>query len=241
MERLLLDRTTYLTADCADDDDTIAVADDSEPAPSFRVRIDQEILLVTAVDGAAWSITRGLEGTAPAAHLAGAAVPNVLTPAGLDAIIANAIAALPAYTINAVRQGGAPPELTTASEETIIFPGKAGDPLDWYDEDTGIFRPGIPGWWLAMIELTLLNNSEDRTALLSVADADTTFLLATTAQFAEAGRHLYVQNTAVFYCDGEGQGVKITCYLDSAANAYIYPQAKATHMQLRFIGTSPAP
>lgn len=241
MEHLLLDKTTYLTAQCADDDAEITVADTTNPPPSFRIRIDAEILLVTATAGATWSVTRGLEGTTPTVHPPGAAVPAVLTPGGLDQIIADALDAQPAHNITAYRQGGAPPSVETGSEVTIIFPGKVNDPNNWYDTDTGHFKPAIPGWWLAMVAVTLLDNGYPKTGYLSLATVATTFLLSTTAQHADAGTHLYMQNTATFYCDGDEDAVKITCLLDSTADASVYPQFKATHITYRYLGHNPPP
>jgi len=50
----------------------------------FRVICDAEIMLVTAGETTTtWTVTRGIEGTTPAAHAAGATVAHVLTAAGL--------------------------------------------------------------------------------------------------------------------------------------------------------------
>lgn len=56
------------------------------PAPNFRVRIDNELILVTAATGTTWTVTRGIEGTTAAAHAAGAAVVCVLTAGVLAAL-----------------------------------------------------------------------------------------------------------------------------------------------------------
>jgi hypothetical protein len=50
---------------------------------NFRVLIDGEILLVTAVSGNTFTVTRGAEGTTAAAHAGGAYVTHVLTAAAL--------------------------------------------------------------------------------------------------------------------------------------------------------------
>ena len=49
------------------------------PAPNFRVRIDNELMLVAATSGTTWTVTRGIEGTTAAAHAAGVSVVCVLT------------------------------------------------------------------------------------------------------------------------------------------------------------------
>jgi hypothetical protein len=52
------------------------------PAPDFRIRIDDELMLVTAV-GAEWTVSRGVEGTAAAPHQAGSPVIHLLTRGSL--------------------------------------------------------------------------------------------------------------------------------------------------------------
>lgn len=59
------------------------------PTGSFRIKIDGEILLVTGVAGATFTIARGMEGTTPATHAAGASVIHLLTKGGLEARVAN--------------------------------------------------------------------------------------------------------------------------------------------------------
>jgi type II secretory pathway pseudopilin PulG len=43
-------------------------------APPFRIKIDGEILLVTAINGGTWTVSRGQDNTAAAAHSSGATV-----------------------------------------------------------------------------------------------------------------------------------------------------------------------
>jgi hypothetical protein len=57
---------------------------------NFRIVIDAEIILVGARSGDTLSsLTRGVEGTAAAAHANGAAVAHVLTKGGMDAYLAS--------------------------------------------------------------------------------------------------------------------------------------------------------
>lgn len=73
-------------------------------APSsgqFRLRIENEILLVTAVSGTTFTVTRGVEGTTAASHADGATLKLVLTKGALeqkriDDVGAGAIASIPA-------------------------------------------------------------------------------------------------------------------------------------------------
>lgn len=52
---------------------------------NFRIRIDSEIILVTAVSGTTFTITRAQEGTTAAGHSGGATVTHVLTAGALEA------------------------------------------------------------------------------------------------------------------------------------------------------------
>lgn len=50
----------------------------------FRVLVDSEIFIVTAVSGTTWTVIRGAEGTTAATHLVGASVTHVLTAGSLE-------------------------------------------------------------------------------------------------------------------------------------------------------------
>jgi len=56
---------------------------------SFRIKIDDEILVVTAVAGNVFTVTRGAEGTPAVSHAAEATVRHLLTKGGLEARVAN--------------------------------------------------------------------------------------------------------------------------------------------------------
>jgi hypothetical protein len=56
---------------------------------NFRIKIDAEILIVTAVVGNTFTVTRGAEGTTAATHASGANVIHILTKGGLEARVAN--------------------------------------------------------------------------------------------------------------------------------------------------------
>lgn len=63
-------------------------------SPTFRVRVDDEIMVVTAVAGAVFSVTRGAEGTVAASHTAGATVTHVLTAGALQQMASDVAASL---------------------------------------------------------------------------------------------------------------------------------------------------
>jgi len=52
--------------------------------PEFRVRVGQELILITGVAGTTWTVTRGVEGTTATSHAAGTVVVAVLTGGSLD-------------------------------------------------------------------------------------------------------------------------------------------------------------
>lgn len=57
-------------------------------AGTFRVKVGDELMVVTGVSGTTFTVTRGAEGTTAATHGAGSAVKQVVTKAALDAALA---------------------------------------------------------------------------------------------------------------------------------------------------------
>ncbi|HEY4364474.1 MAG TPA: hypothetical protein VGN17_26145 [Bryobacteraceae bacterium] len=64
---------------------------------NFRILIDSEIMIVTAVSGTTWTVTRGAEGTTAASHTSGATINSILTAGALDAIRSN-LSGMAAYS-----------------------------------------------------------------------------------------------------------------------------------------------
>lgn len=86
-ENLANDIATALGASIADGVTTSITTTGATgmPAANFRVRIDNEILLVTSIGGGTnWTVQRGVEGSTAAAHSNGATVVHILTAAGLE-------------------------------------------------------------------------------------------------------------------------------------------------------------
>ncbi|MFO0824982.1 MAG: hypothetical protein U0792_17985 [Gemmataceae bacterium] len=65
---------------------TVTSATGFPSSPQFRIQIGNELLLVTAVAGATWTVTRGIESTTAAAHSAGDTVTQVLTAGAMSGI-----------------------------------------------------------------------------------------------------------------------------------------------------------
>lgn len=83
-EQLINDFDTALDGGIDDSQVTFDVLATPGAGPNFRVRIGDELMLVTGVAGLTWTVTRGIEGTTPAAHSNAAPVYVVITAAGLQ-------------------------------------------------------------------------------------------------------------------------------------------------------------
>ena len=68
--------TTTLQSSLTDSGTSLTVASVTgfPTAAPFRIKIDNEVLVVVAVNGATWTVSRGQDTTTPAAHSAGATV-----------------------------------------------------------------------------------------------------------------------------------------------------------------------
>ncbi len=92
-EQYVNDVTTTLNGDVDGSTTTVVVADATgfPSAGNFRIRIDSEIMKVTARAGTSLTVTRASESTTGASHLSGATVSIVHTAAAIDAIISETI------------------------------------------------------------------------------------------------------------------------------------------------------
>lgn len=83
-EQFANNAATTLSAACTNVATSISVTS-STPFPTatnggqFRVLIGTELLIVTAISGTTWTVTRGAEGTTAAAHSSGDAVTHIIT------------------------------------------------------------------------------------------------------------------------------------------------------------------
>jgi hypothetical protein len=85
-EKLKNDSRSTLSSSITNSATSISVADGSQFPSSgrFRIRIDDELLVVTARSGNTLTVERGAEGTTAASHSSGADVVHVLTYGGLQ-------------------------------------------------------------------------------------------------------------------------------------------------------------
>jgi hypothetical protein len=60
------------------------VSSTGAPTARFRIRVGDELMLVTAVSHPTWTVTRGVEGSTATTHLIGTDVAHVLSKGGLD-------------------------------------------------------------------------------------------------------------------------------------------------------------
>lgn len=91
-ENLANNAVTQLQANVLTSDTQISVLSSAEfPEASYRIKIDDELMLVTAVDGDVWTVTRGVESTTTAQHSINASVASVLTVGGLTGFVVSQI------------------------------------------------------------------------------------------------------------------------------------------------------
>ncbi len=100
---------------------TVSAVTGFPAGPRFRVRVGDELMLVTAVAGTTWTVTRGAEGTTAAAHAAGDSVTQVLT-AGAVAALAEAGGAGGRLTLTS----GTPVTTTDVAGATTLYYTPAG-------------------------------------------------------------------------------------------------------------------
>jgi hypothetical protein len=94
-ERLANNAQTTLVDSIDDVDDpavfNVAVPDNFPVAGNFRVIIDGEILLVTAVSGNEFTAVRAQEGTSIATHAAGVKITHIMTAGGMTQFVSDRI------------------------------------------------------------------------------------------------------------------------------------------------------
>lgn len=114
------------------DTSMIVTSATGSPSVQFRVKIDNELILVTAKSGTTFTITRGIEGSSAASHSDGATVTHVLTAASLS------------RGIKQYRAGDMPP--ATAGTYDEEWEGTADTlPTDWAWTSA---PSGSDGWFL---------------------------------------------------------------------------------------------
>jgi len=126
---------TFLAAPLAPADTSLTVISilNFPTTPEFRIRIGQELLLVTGVTGNTWAVTRGAEGTSPAPHSQNAVVTAVLTAGALAELRAEIEAELLtagslATTTTSVVISGA-----TAPTPGQVLTATSGTAAEWMD------------------------------------------------------------------------------------------------------------
>lgn len=145
-EKLFNDPGTTLSAGIDNSVTTIPVTSAAVygATGNFRIRIDSEIMLVTAISGNNLTATRGVEGTSAASHSNGAVVRFVLTSGGLAQYVAD----------NAGAGGGNPWQgayssgTTYAINQSVTYNGILYNSLQNGNIN---HQPDINGsWWSAM-------------------------------------------------------------------------------------------
>jgi hypothetical protein len=93
----------------------------------FRVRIDREVLVITAMTGSVWTVTRGADSTTPAAHISGTLAVYTITvldlPSPEACLVVHVIVELPDATQQPIFLRKVVPGLEYEVENiALIFP-----------------------------------------------------------------------------------------------------------------------
>jgi hypothetical protein len=142
---------------------TVAGSGGFPTVPQFRIVIDQEILIVTALAGAVWTVTRGQENTQGATHAIGATVSHILTAGGLTNLSPTGPLNLAVQSVTVQGSGPYTPNLPGAN--TIPTPAGVVTGKVW---DYG----GMA--WNVMAAGATANGSDDTTAIRTAALAANT-------------------------------------------------------------------
>jgi hypothetical protein len=135
----------------------VVTSDTGAPAANFRIRVDDEYMLVTAKSGTTFTVTRGVEGSTAASHSDGATVTHVLTAGGLS---------------QALSESGSTSQMDQLTGDVSMSSG-----LTWFDGPTLSLAAGT---YVLMGTLTIVLSGSGRgSARLS----DGTNHLASTEQF----------------------------------------------------------
>lgn len=103
---------------------TVASAASFSGAPQFRLNVEGELMLVTGVAGAVFTVARAQEGTAAAAHSAGVRVSQVITAAALQAALVPAAIATNHAQSTTANASAANPVLSPTISITCAGPNK---------------------------------------------------------------------------------------------------------------------
>ena len=149
MENFGNDKVTALASGVLVGATSIVITDSTNwPAVNFRIRVDNELMLVTnkgAGSQTTWSVTRGIEGTVASEHLAGAAVYQVFTLGGFEQRLSELLADVP--------------KVITVSSATSIFGDSNIANANIAPPSTivsgsisGIFSNSHIGWWNELMD-----------------------------------------------------------------------------------------
>lgn len=120
---------------------SVASATGLPTAGNFRIRVESEIMTVTAISGTTLTVTRGAEGTTAAAHNSGVAVDHILTAASLQKAVEENLAI---GTVEGRLSLATATPITTsdqAAKTTIYYTPWNGNRIGLYDGSTWRMYP----------------------------------------------------------------------------------------------------
>jgi hypothetical protein len=160
-EKFANNAQTTLASDLSSSSTTLMVVDPSTfpLTPQFRIRIDDELLLVTNVSSGTWMVERGKEGTSAVSHAAGATVVQLLT-AGVMTDLVNSSAPVSSI-ISCIQQfrlsleAGVPYSISEQiAKSTIYLVPYAGMQIAIYDGESDWLLVASSGASLSLSGLT---------------------------------------------------------------------------------------
>lgn len=112
---------------------TVTSASAFPTSGNFRILIDSEILLVTAVSGTTFTVTRGVEGTTGASHSHLATITHVLTAGALDQFKVDNLFLSTVEGRLTLQSGTAVPSTDQTAKTTVYFTPYRGNRIALYD------------------------------------------------------------------------------------------------------------
>lgn len=200
--------TSTLAAAIAAGDTSLTVASAAAfPATgNFVILIDEEIVLVTGVAGATFTISRAQEGTSAAAHDSGATVTHILSAAPLtdlyDRVTAAAAPSAARYKLS-VNQS-----LSTGTEATVAFDTTDREDLtgaEW-SHAAGVVTINTDGWYqVSACAEYAANATGNRLLSITTDAAATTYATRTVLPTATGGSDTFITLTTLVYLSAGDQ------------------------------------
>ena len=241
MEHLHNDLAPQLTAGCDTDDTELTVNDTTDYAPTFRIRVDDEIMLVTATDAGTWTVQRAQENTAAASHSAGAIARHVITAEGAMQFALRAAARLAPRALIAGPSQTTPQEIPNGSDTRVEYPTLYLDDLDGWDTDAHSFTAPVHGVYL--VTAAVQSDSPDAPAFNlfgAIFDPPGASLPATVAYSVE-GEVLQMHVTFALHLEQGDEFAFLMVYSGPGESQFLITDPATMYVNITCFPTDPWP